>query len=84
MAATSGFAESLYRWRTKAAFTAAACDVRHTLGISPVSGRRRHRKKWWCWPWAILGGRELNVSFDIETLIFAFPSKGETRGRRRR
>lgn len=50
-------------------------------GIDPVTGKEAPQ------PMVVLGmgklgGRELNVSSDID-LIFAFPSKGETRGGRR-
>ena len=81
IAATSAFAEVCIQaalgWLHQA-----ACEQYGTpWGIDPVSGAEA--------PQSLivigmgkLGGRELNVSSDID-LIFAFPGKGETRGGRR-
>ncbi|MDS1310646.1 bifunctional [glutamate--ammonia ligase]-adenylyl-L-tyrosine phosphorylase/[glutamate--ammonia-ligase] adenylyltransferase [Marinobacter xiaoshiensis] len=78
MAATSAFAEVCIQgaldWLNEA-----ACEQHGTpWGLDPVTGAEA--------PQSLivigmgkLGGRELNVSSDID-LIFAFPSKGETRG----
>ncbi|WP_417539338.1 bifunctional [glutamate--ammonia ligase]-adenylyl-L-tyrosine phosphorylase/[glutamate--ammonia-ligase] adenylyltransferase [Marinobacter sp.] len=78
MAATSAFAEVCIQgaldWLNEA-----ACEQYGTpWGLDPVTGAEA--------PQSLivigmgkLGGRELNVSSDID-LIFAFPSKGETRG----
>ncbi|MBK1874759.1 bifunctional [glutamate--ammonia ligase]-adenylyl-L-tyrosine phosphorylase/[glutamate--ammonia-ligase] adenylyltransferase [Marinobacter sp. 1-3A] len=78
MAATSAFAEVCIEGAL-AWLNEAACEQYGTpWGMDPVTGAEA--------PQSLvvigmgkLGGRELNVSSDID-LIFAFPSKGETRG----
>lgn len=78
MAATSAFAEVCIQGALDWLHEAACEQYGTPWGIDPVSGEEA--------PQSLivigmgkLGGRELNVSSDID-LIFAFPGKGETRG----
>lgn len=81
MAATSAFADvsisAALDW-----LYADACDQLGTpFGRDPVSGEESAQQMV-VLGMGKLGGRELNVSSDID-LIFAFPSNGETRGGQR-
>ncbi len=59
-----------------------ACEQHGTpWGVDPVSGEEAPQSMV-VLGMGKLGGRELNISSDID-LIFAFPAKGETRGGRR-
>ena len=81
MAATSALAdiciEGALSWLYKQ-----TCEQLGTpWGVDPASGRESPQQMV-VLGMGKLGGRELNVSSDID-LIFAFPDKGETRGGRR-
>ncbi|PHQ23841.1 bifunctional [glutamate--ammonia ligase]-adenylyl-L-tyrosine phosphorylase/[glutamate--ammonia-ligase] adenylyltransferase [Marinobacter guineae] len=81
MAATSAFAEICIDGALDWLYLD-ACEQHGTpRGADPVTGEEADQKMV-VLGMGKLGGRELNVSSDID-LIFAFPSKGETRGGRR-
>lgn len=81
VAATSAFADTCIEGALHWLYED-ACDQSGTpYGPDPVTGEDAPQKMV-VLGMGKLGGRELNVSSDID-LIFAFPDKGETRGGRR-
>ena len=81
VAATSAFADTCIQGALDWLYLDTCEQYGTPYGIDPVSGNEVAQ------PLVVLGmgklgGRELNVSSDID-LIFAFPSNGETRGGRR-
>ena len=81
MAATSGFADVCIDGALHWLHSSACQQFGTPWGLSPISGEDAPQKMV-VLGMGKLGGRELNVSSDID-LIFAFPSKGETCGGRR-
>ncbi|NWN92716.1 bifunctional [glutamate--ammonia ligase]-adenylyl-L-tyrosine phosphorylase/[glutamate--ammonia-ligase] adenylyltransferase [Marinobacter adhaerens] len=81
MAAASRFAEVCLQGALDWLHEAACEQYGTPWGIDPVSGVDAPQSMI-VMGMGKLGGRELNVSSDID-LIFAFPAKGETRGGRR-
>ncbi|WP_417568384.1 bifunctional [glutamate--ammonia ligase]-adenylyl-L-tyrosine phosphorylase/[glutamate--ammonia-ligase] adenylyltransferase [Marinobacter sp.] len=81
MAATSAFADICIEGALDWLYMD-SCEQHGTpRGADPVTGEEADQRMV-VLGMGKLGGRELNVSSDID-LIFAFPSKGETRGGRR-
>lgn len=76
MAATSAFADTAIDGALGWLYERACEEFGTPMGPDPVSGQEVPQKMV-VLGMGKLGGRELNVSSDID-LIFAFPSKGET------
>jgi glutamate-ammonia-ligase adenylyltransferase len=81
MAATSAFAEICIDGALDWLYEDSCQQYGTPRGADPVTGEEADQKMV-VLGMGKLGGRELNVSSDID-LIFAFPGKGETRGGRR-
>ncbi|MBN7770587.1 bifunctional [glutamate--ammonia ligase]-adenylyl-L-tyrosine phosphorylase/[glutamate--ammonia-ligase] adenylyltransferase [Marinobacter daepoensis] len=81
MAATSAFADIAIDGALSWLYPRACEEFGTPWGRDPITGQDA-RQNMVVLGMGKLGGRELNVSSDID-LIFAFPSKGETRGGRR-
>ena len=81
MAATSAFADICIDGALSWLYSDACQQYGTPRGADPVTGKEADQKMV-VLGMGKLGGRELNVSSDID-LIFAFPSKGETVGGRR-
>ena len=81
MAATSAFADTAIDGALNWLYERACEEFGTPMGDDPVTGQEAPQKMV-VLGMGKLGGRELNVSSDID-LIFAFPSKGETQGGRR-
>ncbi|MCM0610913.1 bifunctional [glutamate--ammonia ligase]-adenylyl-L-tyrosine phosphorylase/[glutamate--ammonia-ligase] adenylyltransferase [Marinobacter sediminum] len=81
MAATSAFADTCIQGALDWLYEDACEQSGTPWGAHPVSGEDAPQKMV-VLGMGKLGGKELNVSSDID-LIFAFPGKGETRGGRR-
>ena len=81
MAATSEFADTCMDGALAWLYECACQQFGTPWGLCPISAKQAPQKMVVV-GMGKLGGRELNVSSDID-LIFAFPSKGETRGGRR-
>ncbi|MEQ9546766.1 MAG: bifunctional [glutamate--ammonia ligase]-adenylyl-L-tyrosine phosphorylase/[glutamate--ammonia-ligase] adenylyltransferase [Marinobacter sp.] len=78
MAATSGFAETCIQGALDWLYEDTCEQSGTPWGMDPVTGEEAPQSMV-VLGMGKLGGRELNVSSDID-LIFAFPGKGETRG----
>ncbi|MBY6222503.1 bifunctional [glutamate--ammonia ligase]-adenylyl-L-tyrosine phosphorylase/[glutamate--ammonia-ligase] adenylyltransferase [Marinobacter nauticus] len=81
MTATSAFADTAIDGALNWLYERACEEFGTPMGDDPVTGQEAPQKMV-VLGMGKLGGRELNVSSDID-LIFAFPSKGETHGGRR-
>jgi glutamate-ammonia-ligase adenylyltransferase len=81
MAVTSCFADTCIDGALDWLYEDTCAQLGTPWGVSPVTGEDSPQKMV-VLGMGKLGGRELNVSSDID-LIFAFPGKGETRGGRR-
>ena len=81
LAATSEFADTCMDGALSWLYESACQQFGTPWGLCPISGKEAPQKMVVV-GMGKLGGRELNVSSDID-LIFAFPGKGETRGGRR-
>src|SRR5690554_6604955 len=81
IAATSAFADTCIDGALDWLYEQACEESGTPWGKDPVTGEEAPQKMV-VLGMGKLGGRELNVSSDID-LIFAFPGKGETRGGRR-
>ncbi len=82
MTATSAFADTAIDGALNWLYERACEEFGTPMGDDPVTGQEAPPQKMVVLGMGKLGGRELNVSSDID-LIFAFPSKGETHGGRR-
>jgi glutamate-ammonia-ligase adenylyltransferase len=81
MTATSCFADTCIDGALEWLYEDTCAQLGTPWGINPATGEETPQKMV-VLGMGKLGGWELNVSSDID-LIFAFPGKGETRGRRR-
>ncbi|MGC8120912.1 bifunctional [glutamate--ammonia ligase]-adenylyl-L-tyrosine phosphorylase/[glutamate--ammonia-ligase] adenylyltransferase [Marinobacter sp. VGCF2001] len=81
MAATSAFADTAIDGALNWLYQQACEEFGTPYGRDPATGQEKPQRMV-VLGMGKLGGRELNVSSDID-LIFAFPAKGETRGGRR-